>query len=203
MTWTSLRRLLALKLTGGIPWLYVVPILAALIEFAIPWLGSAPRLPYTIVLMFLVAVFLFLAGLVYTIGCPPTLKEIGSQDEWSKATAIKRSEFLVRVEQDKILMSALLIEAEKLIDQRLTPAFATDQIEIIKRELLQGVQGKTSFLGETIINVAGTSISTFNKLNTQNPVARWTCTSLIVLAFIPFLAAIVLRFISVYHGTFG
>lgn len=203
MVWTSLRRILTLKLTGGIPWLYVAPILAAIIELSIALVGYGPRLPYSLTLMFLVAFFLFLAHIAYSLGCPPNLKDIGSQDEWAKITATKRTELRVRVEQDKVLLSVLLVEAEKLIDERLAPAFAPSQMTIIKRELLQGIQSKANFIGETIIKVGETSFATFDKLNKENPAARWICTVLIAVAFVPLLAVFALRFASVYHATFG
>lgn len=203
MLWTVLRRVLALRLTGGIPWLYIVPIVAAVLEFSSTWLGFAPRLPHTVVLMFLVAVVITAAGIIYAIACPSNLKEIGSEDEWSEATAKRRQAILLGLEQDKVLKAALLSEVDRHIDQRLVHAFSPDQIAVVKRELMKGVDGTANFLGESIANVAHTSVASFNLLDRKNAPARWICTGLVVASFALLFAALVLRMVSVYHAAVG
>lgn len=203
MLWTGLRRVLALRLTGGIPWLYIVPIVAAVLEFSSTRLGFAPKLPHTVVLMFLVAVVIAAAATVYAIACPPNLKEIGSQDEWSEVTARRRQAILRGLEQDKVLKAAMMSEVERRIDQSLDHAFSAAQIVIIKRILIQGVEGRANLIGESIASVAGTTLESFNQLNEKNAPARWACTILICVGFALLFSVFVLRMISVYHAALG
>jgi hypothetical protein len=202
MLWTGLRRVLTLKLTGGIPWLVIVPILASVVEFS-NWLGFAQRLPHSFVLMFGVGAAIAAAAIVYAMACPPSLKEIGSQDEWSEATSRRRQAILRGLEQDKALKAALLSEVERRIDESLAHAFSLEQIVVIKRELIVGVEGNANFLGESLASVAETSVAAFNQLNSKNAVARWICTALIVTCFALLFAVFFLRVVSVYHAAIG
>lgn len=206
--WSNLRSVLILKLTGNIPWLIIVPVLAVILEFVDDRLRLNAHLPYSIFLVFVIALSFAAAHLAYAVGCPPPIKGIRSLDEWHEKNARTRKGIMEKLEQDKKLTEQLTLQIGARIDQGLGSipskhAFTAEQITIIKFHLMNAVSGKTSLLGEAIELVADTSPRIFDQLNIARLPLRILCAFLILVSFILVFVQIVLRLISVFHATFG
>lgn len=207
MLWSNIRRALLLQLMGNIPWLLIVPIVAAALEFVNAKFGTAVRIPLIVFLMFAIAVAFAAAAGIYAFFCPPGIRGIGSLDDWRAQRVKVRKQLADELEQNESLRKRLYDQVETRVEASLSAikgkhAFTPEQIAAIKYSIMEEARIDRD-LKECLEAVAETSVETFNALNRQRPVLRNICAGLIGIAFGLLLLQIGIRLVNVFHQTFG
>jgi hypothetical protein len=206
LSWSNLWLALSFKLTGSIPWLIIVPILAVILEFVDLRFKFEAKLPISLSLMFAIALVFGAAYIAYALCCPREIKKVGSEEDWKKRSADRRRELINALNQDRLLADSLISHIKESIVEKLENVpgkggFSQDQIKVISFHLIEAVKGGTDLTRQYVEDIADTKVVNFNTLNVSRTPARIVCALLIGVAFALVAIQIVLRIMSVWHAT--
>ena len=189
--WPTLWKALNLKIYGPIPWLAIVPVAAWILATANHFIGASVRLPAIVVLSFVGAFLFWLAHCAYAYGCPEAIRRIGSEEEWAIESAKRREQINEELKRAAALDETLNDSIDSCVREGLQSltgedAFTAEGILVIRNEMRGAVRERTTILPDHIERLKQLTTQSYRELVLANNISRLACTTLIILAALPF-----------------
>lgn len=197
--WTTACRLLKARVTGPVPWLFVVPLLATLFELLNLSYFWLPNFPIFLFAFFVSSALLFIAQQLYNLRCPKDLLGVVSHNEWEKLSREKQESLSKRINDERRNRNDILNKASDRIEKK----FKDDsRLPTIKEAFLSEIEHllPEEKIGEYIQLFIEARNSHFQKINQEHFIS---CCFVIIIYFasvailIPFFLVRVLTVVTV------
>ncbi len=201
--WTSLNKgLINFRDLKSGWFLWGVPILAIVLEAINNFFRTSIHVPTILFTVFVVALPMACAQVIYATRCPDHIKNLTSESDWREKADQERNQILHTLQRSTEIKEFLAARLQKHLSLRNKDiTLNKEQLEIIQEEFTNSLEQTYTSDDHDLRALSQTKIDQFHKLNESRFVSRFVCSFSLNLAIIAGFVEIFLRMIDVFSNT--